>query len=252
MPKELPYSLTFRPLIGTFGPVSQAIFGGLMRSPEGSPDIRVKNRDFDIGYNDTAASLAQVAYRQYVRRHGYPKPGTTINMPLNANVYKEVNPNRKYADFTDPLGWLNAAAGGYKAVEFTDGGMSAKGKVNADGTVDVTMTDRTAYELGNKEKRMFNKKGGLNKVRTLMTERGSRANDNRGDFVQELKYTIPRDTTSFQFGHGLGPINDIATGTKLQLLMPIERGVNRLINFFTPTSNANTKTPGGKKSNSKK
>lgn len=112
------------------------------------------NDDFSQSYLENLSQLGQVAYRQYVRRNGYPRPGTTINLPLSASVYKEINPSGRYADFSDVLGMLNGAVGGDRQVEYTDGGMSGKLHINEDGTGTWNLSDETsfAFDPGQKEK----------------------------------------------------------------------------------------------------
>ena len=55
------------------------------------------NSDFEQSYLDDHNRIAQIAYRQYVREHGYPKPGEEFNLSINPSVYKEINESGRYA-----------------------------------------------------------------------------------------------------------------------------------------------------------
>lgn len=194
----------------SFGPISQYVKDLIHRNfiaKEGDPDIQITNRDFSTSYNQDASRLAQIAYRQYVREHGYPKSGQQFSLPINPSVYKEINKDGKYANFT-MSNIIKAAFGGDNQVEFTDGGMSGKAIINPEtGKLDVTFTDRTAWDLTNQEKEKFKTKGGLgNQVRLFMSSYGSSGNDNLPDYVQKLQYSIPSDTIS---GNYKGRLRDI-------------------------------------------
>ncbi len=178
------------------------------RAQEGDPDIVKTNEDFSASYNDDANRLAQIAYRQYVRKNGYPKPGEVFSLPLEPSTYKEINKDGKYADFT--LGkMIKAAFGGDNQVEYTDGGMSGKARINPEtGNVELALTDRTAWDLTPSEKVMFATKGIKGVPRLLMEKYGSSGEDNLPDYVQRLEYSFPSDTLS---GNYRGRLRDIPT-----------------------------------------
>ena len=175
---------------GRFSPINQYFKDIIHKATakEGSPDIVLTNNDFSQAYNEDASRIAQIAYRQYVRKNGYPKSGQIISLPVNPSVYKEINKDGKYANFS-VANIIKAAMGGDNQVEFTDGGMSGKAMINSEtGNLDVTFTDRTAWDDAPSGKRIGNR------IRQLMEVIGSSEKDNKGDYVQNLKYSIPRDT----------------------------------------------------------
>ncbi len=105
------------------------------------------NSDFSDSYLENLSQLGQVAFRQHVRKHSYPKPSETISLPLNPSVYKEINPSGKYANFADILGMANAAIGGDRQVEYTDGGMSGSGYIDKNGNFVWNLSDKTSWEF---------------------------------------------------------------------------------------------------------
>ena len=187
------------PNVGRFGPVQQYVKDIVQyaTAKENKPDIVLTNGDFSDSYNKDASRLAQIAYRQYVRSHGYPTPGTTIPFSLEPSVYKEINKDGRYAHFTIP-NIINAALGGSNQVEFTDGGMSGSAYINPEtNKVDVHWTDRTAWDLTDRERQKFQSEGGVgNHVRLFMEKVGSKGEDSLPDYVQSLRYSIPYDTIS--------------------------------------------------------
>ena len=138
MSSYLPAAL--RQLINTLS------FNGALTNFSGSNNIQT-NRNFDQSYLENLSQLGQVAYRQYVRRHGYPRIGEEFLLPLNPSVYKEMNPSNKYADFTDIAGMTDAFLGGNRQVEYTDGGMSGKAVLNSDGMIKWNPTDVVRWDF---------------------------------------------------------------------------------------------------------
>lgn len=162
------------------------------------------NSDFEQSYLDDHNRIAQIAYRQYVREHGYPKPGEEFNLSINPSVYKEINESGRYAQFT-PANIAKAAMRGDNQFEFTDGGMSGKARINPKtGELEVTNTDKIAWEADNDELRERWSKGGLGgHVRLFMDKYGS-TNENGDDIV--LTTTIPADTIA---GNYKGRLRDV-------------------------------------------
>ena len=167
------------------------------------------NSDYSSSYNDDMSRLAQIAYRQYVRKNGYPKDGESVNIGLSPSVYKEVNSSGKYGWFTIP-NIAKAALGGNNQVEFTNGGTS--GRVVRDsksGKTYVKFTDKTAWDADSPEQAEQWKNGGIGgKVRYFMSKYGSSGNDNIGN-IQSFTFEIPSDTIS---GDYKGRLRDIKPG----------------------------------------
>lgn len=167
------------------------------------------NSDYSSSYNDDMSRLAQIAYRQYVRKNGYPKDGESVNIGLSPSVYKEVNSSGKYGWFTIP-NIAKAALGGNNQVEFTNGGTS--GRVVRDsksGKTYVKFTDKTAWDADSPEQAEQWKNGGIGgKVRYFMSKYGSSGNDNIGN-TQSFTFEIPSDTIS---GDYKGRLRDIKPG----------------------------------------
>ena len=167
------------------------------------------NSDYSSNYNDDMSRLAQIAYRQYVRKNGYPKDGDTISLGLSPSVYKEVNSSGKYGHFTVP-NIAKAALGGNNQVEFTNGGTS--GKIVRDsktGKTYVKLTDKTAWDADSPEQAEQWKNGGIGgKVRYFMSKYGSSGKDNIGN-TQSFIFEIPSDTIS---GDYKGRLRDIKPG----------------------------------------
>lgn len=167
------------------------------------------NSDYSSSYNDDMSRLAQIAYRQYVRKNGYPKDGESVNIGLSPSVYKEVNSSGKYGWFTIP-NIAKAALGGNNQVEFTNGGTS--GRVVRDsknGKTYVKFTDKTAWDADSPEQAEQWKNGGIGgKVRYFMSKYGSSGKDNIGN-TQSFTFEIPSDTIS---GDYKGRLRDIKPG----------------------------------------
>lgn len=162
------------------------------------------NSDFEKSYLDDHNRIAQIAYRQYVREHGYLNPEEEFNLSINPSVYKEINESGRYAQFT-PANIAKAAMRGDNQFEFTDGGMSGKAQINPKtGELEVTNTDKIAWEADNDELRERWSKGGLGgHVRLFMDKYGS-TNENGDDIV--LTTTIPADTIA---GNYKGRLRDV-------------------------------------------
>lgn len=105
------------------------------------------NKDFTDKYLENLSQLGQVAYRQYVRKNGYPKPYETFTLPLSPGVYKEINESGRYADFTDMPALANAAVGGSRQVEYTNGGMSGSAYIDDAGNVHWNATDSSRWDF---------------------------------------------------------------------------------------------------------
>lgn len=167
------------------------------------------NSDYSSSYNDDMSRLAQIAYRQYVRKNGYPKDGESVNIGLSPSVYKEVNSSGKYGHFTVP-NIAKAALGGNNQVEFTNGGTS--GRIVRDsktGKTYVKLTDKTAWDADSPEQAEQWKNGGIGgKVRYFMSKYGSSGKDNIGN-TQSFTFEIPSDTIS---GDYKGRLRDIKPG----------------------------------------
>lgn len=164
----------------------------------------LRNENFQDSYNEDGSRLAQIAYRQYVRQHGYPKDSVIFNNSIEPRVYKEINKDGRYANFT-PWNILKAAMHGDNQFEFTDGGMSGKMMKTPDG-VYVHLTDETAWDLTPKERAMYkaNNSPG-SKVRLFMDEYGSSGGSKTAN-KQDLWYKIPADTI---IGDYRGRLRDI-------------------------------------------
>lgn len=156
------------------------------------------NNNVSDSYLENLSQLGQVAYRQYVRKNGYPQPGQIINLPLNPSVYKEINPSGRYADFTDFLGMANAAIGGDRQVEYTDGGMSGKGYIDENGNFIWNATDKTSWSFdpGHEEKLKSQIREGSpgSLLRFVMGKADEQYNTN--PVTQNLTVTFPADTIS--------------------------------------------------------
>ena len=145
------------------------------------------NSDYSSSYNDDMSRLAQIAYRQYVRKNGYPKDGESVNIGLSPSVYKEVNSSGKYGWFTIP-NIAKAALGGKTYVKFTD---------------------KTAWDADSPEQAEQWKNGGIGgKVRYFMSKYGSSGKDDIGN-TQSFTFEIPSDTIS---GDYKGRLRDIKPG----------------------------------------
>jgi hypothetical protein len=117
------------------------------------------NKDFTDKYLENLSQLGQVAYRQYVRQNGYPKPGEKFPLNLEPSVYEEINPSGKYANFRDIPGMLNALVGGNRQVEYTDGGMSGTAYIDSNGNVNWIATDNAAWDFDSEDSKSRIKEG---------------------------------------------------------------------------------------------
>lgn len=205
------------PVLGTLGAVGYTQYNAPIRqylNDLAGNVFNVKskketNSDYSSSYNDDMSRLAQIAYRQYVRKNGYPKDGESINFGLNPTVYKEINTSGKYAQFNVP-NIVKAALGGNNQVEFTNGGMSGKlVRDSKNGKTYVKLTDKTAWDADSPEQAEQWKNGGIGgKVRYFMSKYGSSGKDNIGN-TQSFTFEIPSDTIS---GDYKGRLRDIKPG----------------------------------------
>lgn len=163
-----------------------------------STNLEQSNNSFSDSYLENLSQLGQVAYRQYVRENGYPQPGQVINLPLNPSVYKEINPSGRYADFTDFIGMTNAAIGGDRQVEYTNGGMSGEGYIDENGNFVWNATDKTSWSFdpGHEEKLKSQIREGSpgSLLRFVMGKADEQYNTN--PVTQNLTVTFPADTIS--------------------------------------------------------
>lgn len=155
------------------------------------------NADFSDSYLENLSQLGQVAYRQYVRNNGYPKEGVKFSLPLTPKVYREINPSHRYADFNDVQGMLNAAVGGNRQVEYTDGGMSGTAVVR-DGRVYWNPTDEACWDFdsGQEKKLLKNiKEGSIGSALRYILGNYQRLNDAlKTSLKQDLYIYFPSDT----------------------------------------------------------
>lgn len=158
------------------------------------------NKDFTDKYLENLSQLGQVAYRQYVRQHGYPKPGERFNLPLDPKVYEEINPSGRYANFRDIPGMLNALVGGNRQVEYTDGGMSGTAYIDGNGNVNWITTDNAAWDFDSEESKARLKEGAKSfrpgtALRYAMGKIQEKQNENGFEpMKQRLDITFPSDT----------------------------------------------------------
>ena len=158
------------------------------------------NKDFSDKYLENLSQLGQVAYRQHVRKHGYPKPGELFPLSLTPETYMEINPSGKYASFKDIPALLNAAVGGNRQVEYTDGGMSGQAYVDENGTVHWNATDNAAWDFDSPEQ-IERLKGAAKRahpgsaLRYAMGKLQEKQNEHGYQPIrQNLKVTFPFDT----------------------------------------------------------
>ena len=186
--------------IGIQFPAVRQVVKFKTRSDSGTTET---NKDFSNSYLENLSQLGQVAYRQYVREHGYPKPGQQFNLSLEPSVYKEINPSGRYADFTDLLGIANAALGGDRQVEYTDGGMSGTAYVDNNGNIHWNTTDASSWTFDPGQKERLQNAINENPFRLgsrvryqmgILDENNN--NDNYEPIKQNLTVTFPADTIS--------------------------------------------------------
>ena len=187
-------------LFGSWFPAARQVLKFKTRSDSGTTET---NKDFSNSYLENLSQLGQVAYRQHVRKHGYPKSGESISLSLTPSVYKEINPSGKYADFTDLLGITNAFLGGDRQVEYTDGGMSGTATIDKDGNVHWNVTDASswAFDPGQEERlrkaiddNWFDLGSRVRYQMGILDKNNEK--DNYSPIKQNLTVTFPADTIS--------------------------------------------------------
>lgn len=158
------------------------------------------NKDFTDKYLENLAQLGQVAYRQYVRQNGYPKPGEKFPLSLEPSVYEEINPSGRYANFRDFPGMLNALVGGNRQVEYTDGGMSGTAYIDSNGNVNWIATDNAAWDFDSEDSKNRIKEGAKtlhpgSALRYAMGKVQERQNESGYEPInQRFDITFPSDT----------------------------------------------------------
>ena len=158
------------------------------------------NKDFSDKYLENLSQLGQVAYRQYVRKNGYPNPYEPFILPLTPGVYKEINPSGNYADFTDLGAIANAAIGGNRQVEYTDGAMSGTAYIDEVGNVHWNATDDAHWTFDSDEyKQKFKndaKAGNIGSAVRYGMGKVQEQQDSTGyvPVAQNFDIVFPRDT----------------------------------------------------------